>query len=250
MAAAEAEALMALGAGDRSGVIVTAQSGWHPGVVGLVASRLKESFGRPAFAIALGPDGIGTGSGRSIPGVDLGRAVRRAVDEGASPERWRSRHGGRYYGVQGRLTDFRAFMEAALAETVDRARDVHELLLDGAVSARGVTTELAATLDRAGPFGSGNPEPLLALPSHEIAFVDPVGKDHLRVRLRSGDGALVNAVAFRAVGQPLGQALIENRGQLMHAAGSLSIDRWQGQERVQFRLVDLARPDQGPAFIR
>ena len=95
MAQAEAEAMAALGIEEKGAVVVTAAEGWHPGVVGLVAARLKEKFGRPAFAIALEPGGIGTGSGRSIPGVDIGRAVRRAVAEGLARKGRRPRHGGR-----------------------------------------------------------------------------------------------------------------------------------------------------------
>ncbi len=187
-AQAEAEALASLGLEDKGSVIVTASEGWHPGVVGLVASRLKEKFSRPAFAIALEPGGIGTGSGRSIGGVDLGKAVRQAVKDGLLMK------GGGHAMAAGvtlrkeRLAEFRAYMESALAHDVAASRHVNELFIDGAVSARAVTPELAATLNRAGPFGSGNPEPVLALPSHQLVYADEVGQAHLRVRFKSGDG--------------------------------------------------------------
>ncbi len=119
--------------------------------------------------------------------------------------------------------------------TRDRA-----LLIDGAVSAGGFNLSLAELLARAGPYGAGNPEPLLALPAHTLAYADPVGENHIRARFRSGDGKFVNAIAFRAAGQPLGKALLENRGRAVHAAGHIAIDRWQGEERVQLRLTDLA----------
>ena len=96
------------------------------------------------------------------------------------------------------------------------------------------------TLAGAGPYGAGNPEPILALPNHTIAFADRVGENHIRVRLRAGDGAMVNAIAFRAIEKPLGRALVENRGNAVHAAGCIAIDRYQGEERVQFRLIDIA----------
>jgi single-stranded-DNA-specific exonuclease len=249
-AQAEAEALASIGLEDKLGVIVTASEGWHPGVVGLVASRLKEKFSRPAFAIALEPGGIGTGSGRSIAGVDLGKAVRQAVADGILLK------GGGHAMAAGvtlrkeKLAEFRAYLENALAQDVAEARHVNELYIDGAVSARAVTTELAATLNRAGPFGSGNPEPVLALPAHQLVFADEVGQAHLRLRFKSGDGAIVNGIAFRSVGQKLGNALLANRGQQLHVAGSLSVDRYQGAERVQFRVVDVALPDQGPSVIR
>jgi single-stranded-DNA-specific exonuclease len=113
-----------------------------------------------------------------------------------------------------------------------------------------VTPELVATLNRAGPFGSGNPEPVLALPSHQLVYADEVGQAHLRVRFKSGDGAIVNGVAFRSIGSKLGNALIGHRGQPLHVAGSLAVDRWQGTERAQLRVLDVAVPDQGPAVIR
>lgn len=249
-AQAEAEALASIGLEDKIGVIVTASEGWHPGVVGLVASRLKEKFSRPAFAIALEPGGIGTGSGRSIAGVDLGKAVRQAVTDGILLK------GGGHAMAAGvtlrkeKLAEFRAYLENALARDVAEARHVNELYVDGAVSARAVTTELATTLNRAGPFGSGNPEVVLALPSHQLVYADEVGQAHLRLRFKSGDGSIVNGIAFRSVGQKLGNALLANRGQQLHVAGSLSVDRYQGAERVQFRVVDVALPDQGPSVIR
>lgn len=249
-AQAEAEALAALGADDAGSVIVTASAGWHPGVVGLVAARLKEKFGRPAFAIALEPGGTGTGSGRSIAGVDIGHAVREAVAEGILMK------GGGHAMAAGitlhrdRLAEFRAFMETKLAGDVVKSRHVNELFIDGAVSGRALTPEFAATLNRAGPFGSGNPEPVIALPSHELAYLDQVGEQHLRMRFRSGDGALVNAIAFRSVGQKLGNALKENYGQLLHVAGCVAVDRWQGAERVQLRVLDVAVPAPEPRSIR
>jgi single-stranded-DNA-specific exonuclease len=249
-AQAEAEALAALGLEDKGSVIVTAAEGWHPGVVGLVAARLKEKFARPSFAIALEPGGIGTGSGRSIGGVDLGKAVRQAVADGLLMK------GGGHAMAAGvtlrkeKLAEFRAYMEHALSEDVAQSRHLNELFIDGAITARGATPELVATLNRAGPFGSGNPEPVLALPSHQLVFADEVGQSHLRLRFKAGDGAVVNGVAFRSIGQKLGNALIAQRGQMLHVAGSLVVDRYQGTERVQLRVLDVAVPDQGPMMIR
>jgi single-stranded-DNA-specific exonuclease len=240
VAQAEAEAMAALGLEEKGAVVVTAAEGWHPGVVGLVAARLKEKFGRPAFAIALEPGGIGTGSGRSIPGVDIGRAVRRAVAEGLIEK------GGGHALAAGvtlrkaALSPLRAFLEATLGSDVEAARRANGLWIDGAVSAAAANADLVAMIERAGPFGSGNPEPVIALPAHTIAYAEEVGQAHMRVRLKSADGAGVNAIAFRAAGQKLGAALLQSRGQQVHAAGSFALDRWQGEERVQFRITDIA----------
>jgi single-stranded-DNA-specific exonuclease len=221
-------------------VIVTAAEGWHPGVLGLVAARLKEKFGRPAFAIAFDPAGIGTGSGRSIAGVDLGRAVRRAIAEGVLVK------GGGHAMAAGvtleraRLAAFRAHLETELGAAVEAARRDDALLIDGALTAAAARAELCETLSRAGPFGAGNPEPVFALPAHVLVHAEEVGHGHVRARLKSGDGASVAAIAFRAAREPLGRALIENRGRTLHAAGGLVVDRWQGDNQAQLRIVDVA----------
>ncbi|MDE1973955.1 MAG: single-stranded-DNA-specific exonuclease RecJ [Hyphomicrobiales bacterium] len=237
---AEAEAMAALGLEDKGAVVVTAAEGWHPGVVGLVAARLKEKFGRPAFAIALEPGGVGTGSGRSIPGVDIGRAVQRAVAEGLIEK------GGGHAMAAGvtlrkaALAPLRAFLETTLAPDVAVARRANGLLIDGAISGSAANADLVAMIERAGPFGSGNPEPVIALPAHTVVYAEEVGQAHVRARFKSADGAFVNAIAFRAAGQKLGATLLQSRGRQVHAAGSLALDRWNGEERVQFRLTDVA----------
>src|ERR1700683_258987 len=240
LAQAEAEAMAALGIEEKGAVVVTAAEGWHPGVVGIVAARLKEKFGRPAFAVALEPGGISTGSGRSIPGVDIGRAVRRAVAEGLLVK------GGGHAMAAGvtlrrdALAAFRGFLESTLGADVEASRRATGLLIDGALSGAAANLELVALLDRAGPFGSGNPEPTIAVPAHTISYAEEVGQAHIRVRLKSADGAGVNAIAFRASGQKLGTALVQGRGPQVHAAGPFTLDRYQGEERVQFRITDIA----------
>jgi single-stranded-DNA-specific exonuclease len=240
LAQAEAEAMAALGLEERGAVVVTAAQGWHPGVVGLVAARLKERFGRPAFAIALGPGDIGTGSGRSIPGVDLGSAVRQAGRDGLL-----IKGGGHAMAAgvtleRGALGRFRAYLEERLGAAVAAARRSDFLLIDGALTAGAANLETVASIARAGPFGAGSPEPVLVLPGHQLVYVEEAGPSHLRARLRSGDGATINAIAFRAAGQKLGAALLSNRGRAVHAAGALAVDRWNGEERVQMRLTDIA----------
>src|SRR5258705_9304623 len=243
VAQAEAEAMAALGAEDKGAIIVTAAEGWHPGVVGLVAARLKERFGRPAFAIALEPGGIGTGSGRSIAGVDLGRAVRQAVSVGILIK------GGGHAMAAGvtlrkdSLTAFRAYLEDALASAVEAARREHALMIDGAVTASAANSGMVAPIARAGPFGAGNPEPVIALPAHTLVYAEEVEQAHIRARLRAGDGSTIDAIAFRAAGQKLGTALAQSRGQSVHAVGTLCLDRWNGAERVQLRLTDMAPAD-------
>jgi single-stranded-DNA-specific exonuclease len=240
LAEAEAEAIAALGQEERGAVLVTAAERWHPGVVGLVAARLKERFGRPAFAIALDGKDSGTGSGRSIAGVDIGNAVREAVRAGLLTK------GGGHAMAAGvtlrreALAPFRAFLEDRLGTAVGQARRMDALLIDGALTAAAANAETVAAIGRAGPFGAGNPEPVLALPGHQLAYVEEVGQSHVRARLRAGDGSGLNVIAFRAAGQKLGRELVQHRGRPVHAVGSLAIDRWNGEERVQLRLADIA----------
>jgi single-stranded-DNA-specific exonuclease len=240
---ASAEAMASLGLEEKGAVVVTAGEGWHPGVVGIVAGRLKEKYARPAFAIAFDKNGIGTGSGRSVAGADLGQAVRRAVAEGIVLK------GGGHAMAAGvtlkrdDLPRFRAFLEQHLANAVENSRREDALLIDGAVSAGAANSGLITAMQRAGPFGSGNAEPVLALPSHTLIYADVVGEKHIRARLRAGDGMIINAIAFRAANEVLGKALVGNRGHRIHAAGALTLDRYQGEERVQFRLIDMAEAE-------
>jgi single-stranded-DNA-specific exonuclease len=235
----EAEA-MALGMTEAS-VIVVGSVGWHPGVVGLVASRLKERYRRPAFALAFDEAGSGTGSGRSIAGVDLGRAVRRLVDEGLLVKGGGHAMAAGVTLAAGMMPVFADAIRALLAEEVgDALRAGDGLLIDAAITAQGATPELVAELETAGPFGSGMAEPVFAFPAHRLTEVSVIGNGHVRVRLKSGDGASIGGIAFRCAEGPLGQALQRLRGEMVHVAGTLGVDRWGGTERVDLRLMDVA----------
>jgi single-stranded-DNA-specific exonuclease len=237
--AAEAEAMASLGIEEKGAIVLASGEGWHPGVVGLVAARLKERYQRPALAIAfLGQ--TGTGSGRSIPSVDLGRAVRRAVDEGLLEKGGGHAMAAGLTVTRAKLGALRGFLEEELRDAVEAARAIDHLAIDGALTAGAANGELCTTIERAGPFGSGNPEPVFALAAHHVVYADVVGGAHVRLRLRAGDGAQINAVAFRSLNRPLGDALLAARGRPLHVAGTLCRDAWQGQERVELRVLDSA----------
>ncbi|GGC71586.1 single-stranded-DNA-specific exonuclease [Chelatococcus reniformis] len=223
-------------------VLVAASSTWHPGIVGLVAARMKERFQRPAFAFALNPDGGGTGSGRSVAGVDLGRAVRHAVEAGAAVKGGGHAMAAGVTIAPGAAGDFAAFIGGSLAGSAG-AGVAAELAVDAVLTAGGAQAELVSLLDQAGPFGSGNPEPTFAFARHRLVEAADVGAAHVRFKLKSGDGSVIGGVAFRTAGQPLGLALKAHVGRLVHAAGSLTVDRWGGRERVDLRLQDLATAD-------
>ncbi len=239
LAEAEAQALAALGLDERGACVVVSGEGWPPGVVGIVAARLKERFGRPAFALALNGEEA-TGSARSILGVDLGRLVRGLVETGLAAK------GGGHAMAAGltvrrdRLGELRAALEQALQAPVEEARRDSGLVLDGALAAAAATPETLHAIEAAGPFGAGNPEPIFALPRHRVTDVAVVGVDHMRLRAISADGRAVEGIAFRAAGKPLGQGLRALQGGLAHLAGVLAINRYGGRERVQLRVIDAA----------
>jgi len=243
LAEAEEEALRLVGMEeqDRS-VLVVAGERWHPGIVGIVAGRLKERFQRPAFAIATGEDGQGIGSGRSLAGVDLGAAVRAAVEAGVITK------GGGHAMAAGitikrdRIADFATFLETRLTADVVAARAADALLVDSALTAESLTPEFVADLSRAGPFGQGNPEPVLVLPAHRLLDIRELRGSHLKLTLVSGSGARAEAMAFRAAGRPLGEALQKARGQAIHIAVSAGRDNWGGRPRVSLRVMDIAWP--------
>nr|WP_272211105.1 single-stranded-DNA-specific exonuclease RecJ [Marinicella sp. W31]MDC2876986.1 single-stranded-DNA-specific exonuclease RecJ [Marinicella sp. W31] len=240
---AEADAVAEFGTGAGVGVIVTAREGWHPGIVGLLASRLKDRFARPAFAIAFDANGKGTGSGRSIAGFDLGRMVRAAVDEGILVK------GGGHAMAAGltvrreRLSALRGFFEERAREAVEALSADAVLKIDGALNASGATLDLIDRLETAGPYGSGHPAPVFVVPDHKVRDVRTLGAGgHVKVTLESAEGSRLDAIAFRAADKPLGEALLSARGRRLSVAGSIAGDHWQGRRRVQLRIIDSTQP--------
>lgn len=240
LAQARAEADAELIGGTGPGIVVTANDRWHPGIVGLLASRLKDHARRPAFAIAFNANGLGTGSGRSVSGFDLGRLVREAMAEGLIVK------GGGHAMAAGitverdKLGALRAFFETRAASDVLRLRDEESLKIDAALSAEGATHDLLDALERAGPYGAGHPTPVLVLPRHRLVDARLIGTNHIRADLRSDGGGKVQGIAFRAADAELGSFLVKNRGSTIHIAGGLSANYWNGARSVQFRIIDAA----------
>lgn len=232
-----------IGQGEGPPVLVLASANWHAGVVGIIAARLRERFERPAFAIALAPDGSGTGSGRSMPGVDLGRAVIAAVEADII-----QKGGGHAMaaGVSlkpGQLGPFRAHVSEALRGSVGSARAITDLKIDAALSARGANVAFVEDIERAGPFGSGNPQPIFAFPAHRVKFANVVGAGgHVSFTLVADDGARLKSIAFRGATTPVGQAILGAgaNDRPLHVAGNLSLDHYQGVTGVQLRVADAA----------
>ncbi len=221
------------------GLVYAAAEGWHPGVIGIVAGRLKERYNRPACVVAMA-HGVGKGSGRSIPGVDLGAAVIAARQDGLLV------NGGGHAMAAGftiaaeRQAAFRAFLAERVRGQAGPGGPAAVLGLDGVLQPGGATVEFAAALERLAPFGVGNREPRFALPAMRIGKADIVGGDHVRCFLTGEDGGRLKAIAFRAADRPLGQLLLQSAGLPVHIAGQVRVDRWQGRESVQLIIDDAA----------
>ena len=243
-----AAAIAAVEAAPQSPALVfAAAAGWHPGVIGIVAARLRERYERPACVVALdgvGTDAIGKGSGRSVPGVALGPAVIAARQAGLLVNGGGHAMAAGFTVAAERLAAVRDFLAERLGDGRPGAPPVPELAIDGALSAAGATSGLIDHLDALAPFGAGNPEPRFALPGVVVAHTEPVGQGHLRVALADPIGpARLKGIAFRAAEEPLGAFLAEARGRAVHIAGHLRRDNYRGGDAVQF-VIDDAAPAQ------
>ncbi|HTV87931.1 MAG TPA: single-stranded-DNA-specific exonuclease RecJ [Stellaceae bacterium] len=226
-------------------LVFAAAEGWHPGVIGIVAARLKERYERPACVVALdgtGADATGKGSGRSVPGLPLGPAVIAARQAGLLVNGGGHAMAAGFTVAAGRLEALRDFLAERLGDGRSHAPPVPELAIDGALSVAGAVGGLIDHLDALAPFGAGNPEPRFALPGVLLAQLDPVGQGHLRATLSDpvGSGRL-KAIAFRAADGPLGAFLTEAKGRAVHIAGHLRRDSYRGGDAVQL-VVDDAAP--------
>ncbi len=240
---AEAEAA-SVGKGNRA-VAVVAGQGWHPGVIGIVAGRLKEKLGKPAFVIAIDEQGVGKGSGRSVAGVDLGAAVLAAKDKGLLVA------GGGHAMAAGltiaadQVEAFADFIDERLSGDVARAGHDRALLLDAVVACGGVTPSLVEALEAGGPYGMGWPAPRIAAGPVRVVKADIVGSGgHVRAIMAGDDGRSLKTVAFRTADTPLGQALLGTpRDRRLWVAGRVKIDDWGARPAAEMHLDDAAWAD-------
>ena len=241
-ASVRAAALAQIEARGLDGPLVwAAGEGWHPGVIGIVAARLKEASDRPAVVIALDAD-EGKGSGRSVIGVDLGAAIHRLEREGLL-----LRGGG--HRMAAGLTVERSRVEEAMARLSDLLAQQGagqlgpaRLRFDGVLMPGALNVDMIEQLEAAGPFGAAAPAPRFAFPDMLVRSVRRMGETHLRMRFDDGQAAPIDAVAFRAFDSALGPQLVAAEGRRMHLAGRIEINSWGGRHRPQLRLEDAAVP--------
>ena len=242
-AVTEAAEGLAATQGNRA-VAIVAAPGWHPGVIGIVAGRLKEKLHRPAIVIAIGEDGVGKGSGRSISGVDLGAAVLAAKDSGLLVA------GGGHAMAAGltvagdRIDALAEFLDERLAADVTRSRDDRALLLDALLAPGGISGTYCDAIEAGGPYGAGWPGPHVATGPVSIIKADVVGNGHLRVVAAGADGRRVKAIAFRMAESPLGEALLATPPhRKLWLAGRIKRDDYTGGNAAELHLEDAAWAD-------
>jgi len=236
------EAAIATVEGEAQSPVLAFAAGadWHPGVIGIVASRLKERYERPACVVALA-GGIGKGSGRSIAGLPLGPAVIAARQAGLLINGGGHAMAAGFTVAADKLGALRAFLVERLGDGLDREHLMPELRIDAALSLTAAQSELIDHIDRLAPFGAGNPEPRFVFPAVRVVHAEAVGNGHLRCTLAEPLGnARLRAIAFRVAGTPLGQFLAETRGATIHVAGRLRRDSWHGGDAVQLSIDDAA----------
>ncbi|HEX4693191.1 single-stranded-DNA-specific exonuclease RecJ [Sphingomonas sp.] len=225
-------------------VAVVAGKGWHPGVIGIVAGRLKERLGIPVLVIAIDEQGVGKGSGRSIAGVDLGAAVLAAKEAGLLVA------GGGHAMAAGltiaeeRLAEFAAFLDERLAAAVTRSNADRALLVDALLAPGGVTPDLCETMDGGGPYGMGWPAPRVVAGPFRLIKVDVVGNSHVRAIVSGDDGRSLKAMAFRSADTLLGQALLQAAPhRKLWLAGRPKVDDWGSRPAAELHLDDAAWAD-------
>jgi single-stranded-DNA-specific exonuclease len=238
----EAADAIALTQSDRA-FLLLAEDGWHPGVVGIVASRLKERHGKPALVAGFAdssPSCIGRGSARSVPGVDLGAAIRAAGAAGLLEAGGGHAMAAGFSVKRDRLPQLAAFLNERLEPQRERITASRALTIDALVSASGATLALTDEVERAGPYGAGHPEPIFVVPDLALAFASIVGAGHIRLRLIGRDGGALDAIGFRIANTTLGRALLDARGSRIHVCGRLKRDHYNGTTRLQLLLEDAA----------
>ncbi len=222
-------------------MIVASGKGWHPGVIGIVASRLKDRFNRPTCVVALDEDGIGKGSGRSVPGIDLGSAVIAARQSELLINGGGHKMAAGFTVAADRLAELTRFLCDRVAAEAGTGGLIPVLRLDGTVSVGGASLDLIRALERLQPFGQGNAEPRFAIPEARVVQARIVGEDHVQVQVADAMGGRLKGIAFRCADTPMGQALLRAQGNRpIHLAGRLRLDTWQGVEKVQLMVDDAA----------
>ncbi len=225
---------------DENGVLITAMPGWHPGVIGVVAGRLKDRYRRPSIVIGVDDDGIGKGSGRSIKGVHLGDAIVAAKEAGILSSGGGHAMAGGLTVTENKIPVLRSFLNGLLKDDITKARETYALKIDALLSPRAATETLIDTLDTVGPYGSENPQPLFVFPDLRISYAQRVRGGHVRCSFEDSSGGRINGICFRADETGLDEVLLAPNAPMVHVAGRVKRDTWKGRTKIDLTVTDLA----------
>jgi len=221
-------------------IIIQSMEGWHPGIIGIVAGRMKDKTDLPVIIIGVDSDGIGKGSGRSIPGVNLGEAIKKAKDKGLLIS------GGGHAMAAGltikddKISEFRTFMQDELSGEIKEARKSISLKVDSLVRPTAIGVKLYETIKQIGPFGAGNPVPVFVIEDLKVAYAQSLRGGHVRCTLRDVEGQKVDAICFGAEDSGIANILMDQSNPSIHVLGRLQKDNWQGREQYKFQILDVA----------
>ena len=220
-------------------VTIVSMDGWHAGVIGIIAGRLKDRFDRPAIVIGINDDGVGKGSGRSISGVNLGEAIQHAKNEGLIEA------GGGHEMAAGltidpkNIDDFQAFISERLGESVAEARKSQSYKVDALLTAGAATADLIEQIEHVGPYGSNNPEPVFVFPDMRVSFAQRLNGGHVRCAFEDHSGIRVSGIAFRAEENGIADILLAPNPPILQVAGRLKQDTWNGRTKIDLQIADL-----------
>jgi len=223
-------------------MIIVAMDGWHPGVIGIVAGRLKDKYDKPAIVISVNDEGIGKGSGRSIQGVDLGGAITTAKEAGFLTNGGGHAMAGGLTIAADKIEAFTSFMSEYLASDIKIARGNLSLKIDALISPSAMNLSLIDTLDHVAPFGAGNPRPLFAVPDVRVAFAKRLKGGHVRCTLENGARDQIDAICFQADETGLADILLSTEDHRYHFCGRVKRNEWNGRVKVDFEITDIAIP--------
>lgn len=225
---------------QNNNVVVTSMQGWHAGIIGIVAGRLKDRLGLPVIVIGIDEDGLAKGSGRSIKGVNLGSAIGKAKEQGLLISGGGHAMAGGLTIAAQNIEKFEEFIQNELREDVKAARESSSFKVDGLLSVSAISPQLVRLIDKVGPFGANNPIPVFAFGNLKIAYAERLRGGHIRCSFVDNDGSRVSAICFSAEETGMAGILLDPQKPIIHVAGRIKQDSWKGRQRIDLQVVDLA----------
>lgn len=221
-------------------VIIVAMKDWHPGIIGIVAGRIKDRFNKPSIVIGIDDNNVGKGSGRSIKGVNLGEALSSAKNQGLLLSGGGHEMAGGLTITPEKIEAFKEYVQQTLSPSVETALALQSLKVDAVIHANAVSLDTLNVIDTVGPYGAGNPNPVFVLSDMKVDYAERLKGVHVRTSLKSRDGATLRAMAFGAEDSGLAEILLNGQNQALHIAGYIKRNEWNGRVSADFHIIDVA----------